>query len=75
MCVHRFAQQPNDGAWNLINQRLNLPQSLSAWAVLSFADGLSMEIAGQFAGHLENCCRKLGRRLFQCNLHRTHLAF
>ena len=50
-----LAQQPNDDAWNLINQLLNLAQNLRAWAILNLADELSTDIASQFAGHLEIC--------------------
>jgi hypothetical protein len=57
----RTAQQPNDGAWNVVNQQLNFPQNLTAWSVLSFADGVTDQIAHQFAANIESCCRKLGK--------------
>jgi hypothetical protein len=62
-------QQPNDGAWNLINQQLNLAQILKAWAVLSFADGVTQDIANQFATHMENACRTLGEFYTSHRLH------
>jgi len=52
--------QPNDGAWNLINQQLNQAGILKAWVVLSFSDSITQDIANQFARHMENACRTLG---------------
>jgi Mid domain of argonaute len=53
-------QQPNNGAWNVIGKKLNKPETLTNWAVVSFVSGMPLDIVETLANEIASCCQTLG---------------